>query len=357
MKKVTIFTTVYNGLPFLSEAIESTLNQTYEDFEYLIIDDCSTDDSVQLIESYDDSRIRLVKNNKNLGTANTINKALSLINTKYAVRLDQDDISLTNRIDEQISFLEKNPNIDIVCSWEQTIDYNGDKIRDWIANIKNYGNFIGPVLLGICPIWHPSIAFKKQSIIDIGGFDASYTRAEDFEVTARMAIKRLNAAFVPKFLLLQREHDKRQSIEYGNIQEEVKNRIHLESLKFFIEDELIDDFASFIRIEKISSQKTDKSHLIKYSKMLNRLFDEVSKKQNLSNDEEKSLIRTFSKRLGYGIILCHRFSFMPKIIFHLIFKILSPLLNPDLRKKLSTIYNRAKSFRIIQKNMTGVSNQ
>ena len=62
MKKVTIFTTVYNGLPFLSEAIESTLNQTYEDFEYLIIDDCSTDDSVSFIKSYNDPRIRLVTN-------------------------------------------------------------------------------------------------------------------------------------------------------------------------------------------------------------------------------------------------------------------------------------------------------
>ena len=58
MKKVTVFTTVYNGIQFLKEAIESTLNQTYKDFEYLIIDDCSTDDSVQLIESFNDSRIR-----------------------------------------------------------------------------------------------------------------------------------------------------------------------------------------------------------------------------------------------------------------------------------------------------------
>ena len=61
-KKVTVFTSVYNGLPFLKEAIESTLNQTYKEFEYLIIDDCSTDESVQLIESYDDSRIKLIKN-------------------------------------------------------------------------------------------------------------------------------------------------------------------------------------------------------------------------------------------------------------------------------------------------------
>ena len=133
---------IYNGSEFLSEAIESTLNQTYEDFEYLIIDDCSTDDSVSIIESYNDSRIKLIKNKKNLGVAKTFNKGLSIIDSKYVVRLDQDDVNKDNRVEEQIKFLESNSNIDIVCSWEQTIDYNGDKIRDWKANIKNYGNFI-----------------------------------------------------------------------------------------------------------------------------------------------------------------------------------------------------------------------
>ena len=130
--KVTVLTCVYNGLPYLKEAIDSTLNQSYQDFEYLIIDDASPDENViKLIESYNDSRIRLVRNKKNLGVSNTINKALSLITTKYVVRIDQDDINLPNRIEQQIDYLEKNPTIDIVCSWEKTIDSNGKKIRNW----------------------------------------------------------------------------------------------------------------------------------------------------------------------------------------------------------------------------------
>ena len=104
--KVTVLTCVYNGLPHLKDAIESTLNQTYKDFEYLIIDDASPDNNViKFIESYDDSRIRFVKNEKNLGVANTINKALTLINTPYVVRTDQDDVNLPNRIEEQIDYL------------------------------------------------------------------------------------------------------------------------------------------------------------------------------------------------------------------------------------------------------------
>ena len=111
--KVTVLTCVYNGLPFLKEAIDSTLNQTYTDFEYLIIDDASPDENVlKLINSYDDPRICFVRNERNLGVSNTINKALSIIKTPYVVRVDQDDVNLPHRIEEQIAFFEKNPNID-----------------------------------------------------------------------------------------------------------------------------------------------------------------------------------------------------------------------------------------------------
>ena len=106
--KVTVLTCVYNGLPYLKEAIESTLSQTYTDFEYLIIDDCSTDQEVvKFIESYNDTRIRFVKNEVNLGVSGTMNKAFSLIKTPYIVRLDQDDVNLPTRIEDQISYLEK----------------------------------------------------------------------------------------------------------------------------------------------------------------------------------------------------------------------------------------------------------
>ena len=123
--KVTIFTAVYNGLPHLSEAINSTLAQTYSDFIYLIIDDASTDDSLECILSYQDSRIKLVKNKTNLGTIGTINKALSLIDTPYAVRLDQDDVSLPSRVEDQLEYLETHPGISVVCSWEHTINSQG----------------------------------------------------------------------------------------------------------------------------------------------------------------------------------------------------------------------------------------
>jgi len=324
----------------LKEAIESTLNQTYTDFKYIIIDDCSTDESVKLIESYNDSRIKFIKNDINLGTSKTINRVLSLIDTKYAVRLDQDDVSLPERVDQQISYLEKNPNVDIICSWEHSIDENGNKIRDWKAEIKNYGEFLGPVLLGLCPVWHPSIAFRTKAMINAGGFDPTYTRAEDFEVTARMAIKRYNAAIVPEFLLLQREHNNRQSILYEGIQRDVNQKIQKNALQFFLKHDLINEFASFLRIEDVPGIKRDKIQLLEYNKILEKLFEEVKVKQNLTNHEMETLKIIFVKRIGYGIIYCQYFRFLPNILFKLCFNILSPLSNPTIRKPLSKLYHR-----------------
>ena len=156
--QVTVLTAVYNGLPYLKEAIESTLSQTYSDFEYLIIDDASTDDSVECILSYKDSRIRLMRNKKNLGVSSTFNKALSTITTPYVARLDQDDISLPNRLKEQIDYLDKHPDISVVSSWEIVINAQGEKIRNARGKLKNYGDFLGKILLGLCPIYHPSFS-------------------------------------------------------------------------------------------------------------------------------------------------------------------------------------------------------
>ena len=104
--QVTILTLVYNGMPFLKESIESILNQSYKNFEFLIIDDCSTDENVvKLIESYSDKRIRFIKNEINLGVSLTFNKALSITNTPYIIRADQDDISLPNRVNDQLKYL------------------------------------------------------------------------------------------------------------------------------------------------------------------------------------------------------------------------------------------------------------
>jgi glycosyltransferase involved in cell wall biosynthesis len=340
--RVTVLTTVYNGLPYLREAIESTLNQSYRDFEYLIIDDASTDESVECILTYEDPRIRLVRNQKNLGTANTINKALALITTPYVLRLDQDDVSLPNRIEEQIDYLDKHPDIAIVCSWEHTIDSDGTRLRDWKRTIENYGEFLAPILLGLCPIWHPSIAFRKDAMIAVGGFDAEYTRAEDFDVTARMALARLGAAVVPRFHLLQRRHIGQQSNEYENRMAGIGRRVHMEALQRFSSSPYLESLAYFLRLEPDpTGLRKRKDYLRIIQRTLRELIQAVAGMQRLSAEELTSLKRLIYRRVGPGIRFAPVLSRLPAFVFYLT----SPMHLHNVRGRLSRVYTRLLAFR------------
>jgi len=180
--QATVLMTVYNGLPFLPHAIESVLNQTFTDFEFLIIDDASTDGSLSCIRSYGDTRIRLIRNEHNLGQAVSLNKGLRSARGTYIVRLDQDDVCLSDRIEKQVAFLDGKAELGAVCSWEYSIDSHGRKIRNWRRELENYGAFLGYLVIGKCPIWHPSVVLRRQVVVDLGGYDESYAPAEDFDL-------------------------------------------------------------------------------------------------------------------------------------------------------------------------------
>ena len=339
LPSVTVLTTVYNGLPHLEEAIESTLNQTYSNFKYLIIDDASPDKNiVPFIQQYKDDRIHLIVNEKNLGVSKTYNKALEIIDTEFLIRLDQDDVSLPNRIEELMCFFKENTSLSVACSWEHTIDSKGKRIRDWTREIRNYGDFISPILLGICPIWHPSIAFRTEALREAGGFNDSYVRAEDFEVTARLAMKRYEAGICRKFLVLQREHDNRQSIQFDTIQTETTYRIQKECIEKFLPNEDSDLLSRFLLLE-VDIGFFDKYKVIEISKQLNTMKSNMKEKLKLSNAELFSTEENFTKRIGYGLKFLNYYKFLPSFLFIMVFYLLSPTHIKNLRLTASATLN------------------
>jgi len=344
MKKpiVTVFTPVYNGLPYLHEAIESTLNQTYTDFNYLIIDDASPDPEVrECINSYNDPRIDFIINEENLGVSETFNRAMKLIDTPYVIRVDQDDVNLPNRIEDQLKFLQDNPDISVVCSWEHTIDENNKRGHDWKRGLKNYGEFLGPILLTLSPIWHPSLAFRREALIDIGGFKKEYKRAEDFDVTARFALQRHSAKIIPKFHLLQRQHSASQSKEFAREQLDMCYRIQEEVIQNFLNYDDSKEIAAFLRLENSSvNSKFTKPYLINMNRILEMLFSNIKEKQKLNSDELHSLKKIIFSRIGLGLRLLPTYKFLPPILFLPFFYILSPLFFYRFYKILSYIYDR-----------------
>ena len=115
--KVSVLIPVYNGAPFLKEALDSILNQTFTDFELILLNDASPDNSEEIIKQYNDDRIRYYRNKKNLGISASRNKLMDLAQGEYWVIMDNDDISLPFRLEEQVKFIDKHSDITMAGSW------------------------------------------------------------------------------------------------------------------------------------------------------------------------------------------------------------------------------------------------
>src|SRR3989338_5377469 len=165
--KVTVLMTVYNGERYLRECMDSVLNQTFKDFEFLIIDDCSADGSKGIVKSYRDDRIQLIENEKNLNQVRSLNIFLEDACGIYVARMDQDDIMASDRLRRQVDFLEKNRDISVVGTWGEVIDENGRVFTRARLPLNNE-EMIGNVLFCGYFLMHPSVAFRKNVIMDAG---------------------------------------------------------------------------------------------------------------------------------------------------------------------------------------------
>lgn len=186
--KISVLMPVFNAEKFLKEAIDSILNQTFADFEFIIINDGSTDNSEKIIMSYDDNRIRYYKNKKNLGVARTLNKGLKLAKGKYIARMDADDISLPTRLEHQYNLLKNDKKLIIVftsCSW---IDEKGEIISRLKDKYTSPEAIYYQLQFRNC-LAHTSAMFKKDIICDeFGGYNEKY-QAEDNELWLRISSK------------------------------------------------------------------------------------------------------------------------------------------------------------------------
>jgi len=176
---VSVLMPVYNGASYLIEAIDSILNQTFTNFEFIIIDDGSTDNSVEIVRNYSDTRINLYVNETNKGIVYTLNRGIDLSKAPLIARMDADDVSLPDRLEKQYDFLINHPDYSLVCSWINIIDREGRFERTQIR-LNSYMYYD---LIFKCVIPHPSVMFTKESILKIGKYQN--VCAEDFELWSR----------------------------------------------------------------------------------------------------------------------------------------------------------------------------
>jgi len=156
--KISILMAVFNGSATLKEAIDSILFQTFKDLEFIIINDGSTDDTLRIIESFKDARIRLINNKENMGLIRSLNLGLQEASGKYIARMDGDDISMPERLNIQFNYLEKNSDVFLLGTSALIIDENGCVIKK--AKITKGRDVLKILPTGNCLI-HPSIMFRN----------------------------------------------------------------------------------------------------------------------------------------------------------------------------------------------------
>ena len=202
--KVSVIMSVYNGAKYLDQAIDSILNQTFSFFEFLIIDDLSTDSSLSMISAFaaKDSRIKIIKNNENIGLTKSLNKAIREAKGEYLARIDADDLSYPDRLTEQVAFLDNNKSFALVGSWAEIIDDQNAVLRTVEYPVES--NSLKKVLIKYNPFFHSSIMIRKSVLDDVGLYNETYKFAQDYELYFRIA-KKYNIANIPAVLIKYRE--------------------------------------------------------------------------------------------------------------------------------------------------------
>ena len=180
---VSVVMSVYNAEKYLNEAIESILKQTFEDFEFIIINDGSTDSSLKIIKSYKDDRI-VVIDQENKGLARALNNGIKQSKSDYILRMDADDISLPERIKKQYSFLKKNPDYIAVGSNAIIIDAMGNYVH---TSHQCTSDTKAKEKLPVTPFMHSSVMFKKKPFIMAGEYCEDMIKAQDTVLFNRMA--------------------------------------------------------------------------------------------------------------------------------------------------------------------------
>ena len=224
--QVSVLMPVYNSEKYLREAIDSILNQIFPDFEFIIILDPSNDSSQAIIESYADPRIILIKNDVIMGLPRSLNRGLDVARGEYVARMDADDISLSERLEKQVAFMEMHSEIDLCGTW---IKYFGEK--DLVLAFPTDGATIRCKLLFENNIAHPSVIIRRSILVENNLFyNPAFIEVEDYDFWRRCS-SYLSFANLGEILLLYRLHPEQAGKSDFVRQQKFAGLVRLEELK------------------------------------------------------------------------------------------------------------------------------
>ena len=211
---ISVVMSVYNGSNFVEEAIESVLNQTLDNFEFIIIDDDSQDHSINIIKSFNDKRIKLRKNNNNLGQSESLNKGIRLSKGEFIARIDQDDICLPERFEVQYKYMMDNPEIGILGSQSYILNENESKMSMWNKRPESHYQNMW-TLMHSSSLVHPTVMIRRSVLNGNDLFNKIYSPSDDYELWSRLVFKtKINQINTP--LVIKRRHSENTGNKFYN---------------------------------------------------------------------------------------------------------------------------------------------
>lgn len=230
---VSVVMPVFNALPWLSEAIDSVLSQTYTNFEFVIVDDCSSDGSLDLLREYEkqDNRVKLIVNEKNLGVAGSLNRGVAQSSGVYIARMDADDVSYPERFYYQVNYMQDNPGCVVVGSWIDRLRKNGSKK---LKKFPEDSDALKLLLMFECCFSHPAVMMRRSALLSLPFvYDERFSSAQDYELWSRLQYCG-DFCCLQTSLLMYRELDTSVSMQARkkNLKRERVNLIYDELLRY-----------------------------------------------------------------------------------------------------------------------------
>jgi glycosyltransferase involved in cell wall biosynthesis len=206
---------VYNGEKYIADAINSILTQTYKNWELIVIDDGSTDQTSEIVESFNNKKIKIITNEVNMGSSCSRNIAIAQAEGKYIAILDADDIALPKRLEIQRNYIEKNPNIGLIGCQSENIDDNGDVIPEQYVDLALpfpvESIYIKWKLLWTNVIGHSTAMFKKSIFNNVNGYNESIPFSADLDLWTSM-VQITDVFQIPQVLVQIRHHQSMMTV-------------------------------------------------------------------------------------------------------------------------------------------------
>lgn len=253
---ISVIMPVYNTASYLESSIHSILSQTFQNFEFIIIDDASTDDSLKIIEQFEDERIYLIKNKINIGNYACRNQGVNIAKGKYIAVMDSDDIAMPHRLEAQVHCVEMNE--DILAVGAQFFSDRG------LSNKPNDYEEIKVWLMSNNSLLHPSLLIRKEIMLKVGGYDERYTFSSDYDLVCKIALigKIINLPDVLMQYTIRKDQISRQnSSEQASFADQIRLK-YIKNLGFYLSGSEQEIYTKVMNSRSLSDTEMKKYNLL-----------------------------------------------------------------------------------------------